>query len=116
MHIADRYLDFVSAGVTWAAMLAYGYYAYRHSELQRHMELVPSLAAAIFVAQIFNRPMPGGISLHLVGVAITEALRHVFSPSLVSADIGVPRRRDHHVGRQRDKHGRRSVSSGISRV
>ncbi len=54
MHIADRYLDFVSAGVTWAAMLAYGYYAYRHSELQRHMELVPSLAAAIFVAQIFN--------------------------------------------------------------
>jgi cobalt/nickel transport system permease protein len=40
MHIPDRYLDPVSAGVTWAAMLAYGYYAYRHSELQTSLHLV----------------------------------------------------------------------------
>jgi cobalt/nickel transport system permease protein len=74
MHIPDGYLDPISAGVTWAVMLAYGYYAYRRSELQKYMELVISLTAAIFVAQMLNWPIPGGTSLHFVGSALAAIL------------------------------------------
>jgi ABC-type Co2+ transport system, permease component len=78
MHIPDGYLDPISAGVTWAVMLAYGYYAYRRSELQRYMELAISLAAAIFVAQMLNWPIPGGTSLHFVGGALAAILQGPF--------------------------------------
>jgi len=70
VHIPDGYLDPISAGVTWAVMLTYGYYAYRRSELQKYMELAISLVAAIFVAQMLNWTIPGGTSLHLVGGAL----------------------------------------------
>ncbi|MCU7787551.1 energy-coupling factor ABC transporter permease [Pyrobaculum sp. 3827-6] len=74
MHIPDGYLDPVSAAVTWLLMLGYGYYAYRRGELQKHAELIVALAAAIFIAQIFNWPIPGGTSLHLVGGALAAIM------------------------------------------
>jgi len=74
MHIPDGYLDPILAGVTWAVMLAFGYYAYRRSELLKYMELVISLAAAIFVAQMLSWPIPGGTSLHFVGAALAAIL------------------------------------------
>jgi len=64
-------------------MLAYGYYAYRHSELQKYMELVLSLAAAIFVAQMLNWPIPGGTSLHMVGGALAAILVGPFNAFFV---------------------------------
>jgi len=83
MHIPDGYLDPISAGVTWAVMLAYGYYAYRRSELQKYMELVISLAAAIFVAQMLSWPIPGGTSLHFVGAALAAILLGPFNAFFV---------------------------------
>jgi cobalt/nickel transport system permease protein len=83
MHIPDGFLDPISAGVTWAIMLAYGYYAYRRSELQKYMELVISLAAAIFIAQMLNWPIPGGTSLHLVGGALAAILLGPFAAFFV---------------------------------
>ncbi|MGC9119394.1 MAG: energy-coupling factor ABC transporter permease [Thermoproteus sp.] len=74
MHIPDGYLDPISAGATWAAMLGYGYYAYKHGDLSKNMEIILALAAAIFVAQMLNWPIPGGTSLHLVGGALSAIL------------------------------------------
>ncbi|CCC80876.1 energy-coupling factor ABC transporter permease [Thermoproteus tenax] len=83
MHIPDGYLDPVSAGVTWTIMVGYGAYAYKHTELGRYIETVVGLAAAIFIAQMFNWPIPGGTSLHLVGGALAAIMLGPFNAFFV---------------------------------
>jgi cobalt/nickel transport system permease protein len=51
--------------------------------LQKYMELVISLAAAIFIAQMLNWPIPGGTSLHLVGGALAAILLGPFAAFFV---------------------------------
>lgn len=74
MHIPDGYLDPTSCAVTYAVMAAYGAYAYRRGGLSENLELAVGLAAAIFIAQMFNWPIPGGTSLHLVGGALAALM------------------------------------------
>lgn len=83
MHIPDGYLDPVSVGVTWAIMLIYGFFAYRKAALGKNLEVVVGLAAAIFIAQMFNWPIPGGTSLHLVGGALAAIMLGPFEAFFV---------------------------------
>jgi cobalt/nickel transport system permease protein len=74
MHIPDGYLDPLTAGVTWAAMMLYGFFAYKKASLSKNLEVVVGLAASIFIAQMFTWPIPGGTSLHLVGSALAAIM------------------------------------------
>ncbi len=74
MHIPDGYLDPITCVVTYLIMASYGVYAYRKAEFSKNVELIVGLAAAIFIAQMFNWPIPGGTSLHLVGGALAAIL------------------------------------------
>ena len=74
MHIPDGYLDPLTAGVTWAVMALYGFFAYKKVSLSKNLEVVVGLAASIFIAQMFTWPIPGGTSLHLVGGALAAIM------------------------------------------
>jgi len=76
MHIPDGYLDPVSCAVTYLISLAVGIAAVRRARgaPEEAKTLLPVVAAAIFVAQMLNWPIPGGTSLHLVGSALAAIL------------------------------------------
>jgi len=76
MHIPDGYLDPATCAATYLITLAVGVIAFRRARLagDEAKLLVPVLAAAIFVAQMLNWPLPGGTSLHLVGGALAAIL------------------------------------------
>jgi ABC-type Co2+ transport system, permease component len=79
MHIPDGYLDPLTAFMTWVVAVGYAFYAYKYSELRTKPELILSLAAAVFVAQMLNWPLPGGTSLHFVGGALVAILTGPFN-------------------------------------
>lgn len=73
MHIPDGFLDPITCAVTYLIMIAYGVYAYYKSRKEWGPETISQmtvLASGIFVAQMFNWPIPGGTSLHFVGGAL----------------------------------------------
>ncbi|QOJ79362.1 energy-coupling factor ABC transporter permease [Infirmifilum lucidum] len=76
MHIPDGYLDPVTCAVTYAVSLAFGFVAVKKARAapEETKTLLPVMAAAVFVAQMLNWPIPGGTSLHLVGGALTAIL------------------------------------------
>ncbi|MGC9146694.1 MAG: energy-coupling factor ABC transporter permease [Infirmifilum sp.] len=76
MHIPDGYLDPLTCAVTYLISLAVGFYAFKKAKHapEETKALLPVLAAAIFVAQMLNWPIPGGTSLHLVGGALASIL------------------------------------------
>ncbi|PLJ78010.1 energy-coupling factor ABC transporter permease [Infirmifilum sp. SLHALR2] len=76
MHIPDGYLDPLTCAVTYIISLAVGLLAVKkaRSAPEEAKTLLPVMAAAIFVAQMLNWPIPGGTSLHLVGGALAAIL------------------------------------------
>ena len=76
MHIPDGFLDPYISAVTYAIAIAYTVYAIYMARRRRGeaKTLIPVLAAAIFVAQMFNWPLVGGTSLHFVGGALSGIL------------------------------------------
>ena len=77
MHIPDGYLDPLWCAVLYAAVAAYGFVAWRRSRTLLGPETLAALtvvAAGVFVAMMFNWPLPGGTSLHFVGGALTGIL------------------------------------------
>ena len=76
MHIPDGFLDPATCAATYLITIAVGVVAFRRARLagEDAKLLVPVLAAAIFVAQMLNWPLPGGTSLHLVGGALAAIL------------------------------------------
>jgi cobalt/nickel transport system permease protein len=71
MHMPDGYLDPLTAGVTWVAMILYGFFAYRKASLSKNLEVVVGLAASIFIAQM----LPGlsrGVLLSTWWVALLQ--------------------------------------------
>ena len=74
MHIPDGFLDPISCAVTYVIFIVYAVFAFKKvSKTQissERISAVTALAAAIFVAQMFNWPIPGGTSLHFVGGAL----------------------------------------------
>ncbi len=79
MHIPDGYLSPIWSLVTYAITLAYALIAIKKIKEHRlwtpaNVSKVTLLAAAIFVAQMLNWPIPGGTSLHFVGGALAFIL------------------------------------------
>jgi len=77
MHIPDGFLDAWICIITYALVVIYGVFAYRYFMKKatiEHVLLIANLAAAIFVAQMLNWPIPGGTSLHFVGGALAGIL------------------------------------------
>ncbi len=76
MHIPDGYLDPVTCAVTYVISLAFGFVAVKKARTapEEAKTLLPVMAAAIFVAQMLNWPIPGGTSLHFVGGALAAIL------------------------------------------
>ncbi|MEZ0345836.1 MAG: energy-coupling factor ABC transporter permease [Infirmifilum sp.] len=76
MHIPDGYLDPITCAVTYLISLVVGFYAAKKAKgsPEEAKTLLPVMAAAIFVAQMLNWPIPGGTSLHLVGGALASIL------------------------------------------
>ncbi len=77
MHIPDGFLDPSICILTYIIMIAYGIYAYyktRDVWDTDKISQITVLASGIFVAQMFNWPIPGGTSLHFVGGALAGIL------------------------------------------
>ncbi|MCC6004007.1 MAG: energy-coupling factor ABC transporter permease [Thermofilum sp.] len=76
MHIPDGYLDIYTCLVTYIIAVVIGTLSFRNLKglSEEKKALIPVLAAAIFVAQMLNWPIPGGTSLHLVGGALAAML------------------------------------------
>jgi len=76
MHIPDGYLDIYTCLVTYIIAVVIGTLSFRNLKglSEEKKVLIPVLAAAIFVAQMLNWPIPGGTSLHLVGGALAAML------------------------------------------
>lgn len=72
MHIPDGYLSPLWVLLTYVVAIAYAYLTIkkiREGNLwaPQNVSKATLLAAAIFVAQMLNWPLPGGTSLHFVG-------------------------------------------------
>jgi len=76
VHIPDGYLDPVSCAATYLLALVFAFLAVKRAKLEgeERKHLLPVLAAAIFVAQMLNWPLPGGTSLHFLGAALAGIL------------------------------------------
>ena len=73
MHIPDGYLSPATCGVFYAAMAPVWYFASKRAEKAlklREMPIFALGAAFVFVIMMFNIPLPGGSSGHMVGGAV----------------------------------------------
>ncbi len=73
MHIPDGYLSPRTCGVFFAAMLPVWYLAAKKVERalgHKHLPLLALGAAFTFVIMMFNVPVPGGATAHMVGGAV----------------------------------------------
>jgi len=77
VHIPDGYLDPLWCIATYIAAAAYGAVAVRKTGVAvgyGAAASVSALAALVFVAQMFNWPLPGGTSLHFLGSGLSGIL------------------------------------------
>lgn len=78
MHIPDGYLSPATCGVFYAAMAPVWYYASKRAEKElklKHLPLLALGAAFTFVIMMFNIPIPGGSTGHMIGgVVVAIAL------------------------------------------
>jgi cobalt/nickel transport system permease protein len=76
VHIPDGYLDPYICIATYLVAVIVVILSFRKIKdlSDEKKTLIPVLAAAIFVAQMLNWPIPGGTSLHLVGGALATIL------------------------------------------
>ncbi len=77
MHIPDGYLDPYWCIATYAVTIGFAILAFKKVSKKLTPEQITAitvLAAAIFVAQMLNWPIPGGTSLHFVGGALAGIL------------------------------------------
>ena len=82
MHIPDGYLSPVWCIALYIVTIAYGIVAWKKAKKiisSETMTALSVLAAGIFVAMMFNWPIPGGTSLHFVGGALSGI---IFGPWL----------------------------------
>jgi len=85
LHIPDGFLDPIWSISTYA--IAVAYYALGSRIIgtrltSEKVSMVTVLAAAIFVAQMLNWPLPGGTSLHFLGGALAGILLGPFYGSI----------------------------------
>ncbi len=77
MHIPDGFLSIHVALLLWAVSAAFLALALRQSRKtlgERQVPLMGIMAAFIFAAQMFNFPIPGGTSGHLLGGVLAAIL------------------------------------------
>src|SRR3989337_3532719 len=77
MHIPDGYLSPKTCGVLYAAMVPIWYLAARKLQKTLHTNQIPLLAlgaAFTFVIMMFNIPIPGGSTGHMVGGAVVACV------------------------------------------
>jgi len=77
MHIPDGYLSPKTCGVLYAAMATIWYLAARKVQKTLHAKQIPLLAlsaAFTFVIMMFNIPIPGGSTGHMVGGVIVACV------------------------------------------
>lgn len=77
MHIPDGYLSPKTCGVLYAAMAPIWYLAARKVQKALHAKQIPLLAlgaAFTFVIMMFNIPIPGGSTGHMVGGAVVACV------------------------------------------
>src|SRR3990170_1071269 len=73
MHIPDGYLSPATCVVFYAVMAPVWYYASKRAERELRLKQLPLLAlgaAFTFVIMMFNIPIPGGSSGHMVGAVV----------------------------------------------
>lgn len=88
MHIPDGFLDTYWVIATYALSLGYFSYIIGKNKLcldSSSVSLITTMAAAIFVAQMLNWPIPGGTSLHLLGGALAGIILGPYKGSLALA-------------------------------
>lgn len=77
MHIPDGYLSPATAAVMYAAAVPFWYRASQKIKsliAGRSVPLIALLAAVSFVIMMFNVPLPGGTTGHVVGAALAAIL------------------------------------------
>ena len=77
MHIPDGYLSPKTCGVLYAAMVPIWYLAARKLQKALHAKQIPLLAlsaAFTFVIMMFNIPIPGGTTGHMVGGVVVASV------------------------------------------
>ncbi len=125
MHIPDGYLSPPWWIGLYIVTIAYGIVAWRKVRNIMDAETVMAvavLAAGIFVAMMFNWPIPGGTSLHFVGGALAGILLGPWlaffvyamvlgTQALVFHDGG-----DNHARRKHIQHGYSGRLGGLRRL
>ena len=77
MHIPDGFLNIATVGTTYAISaggVSYGLREARRKLTEKHVPMMGIMAAFIFAAQMFNFPIVGGTSGHLIGAALAAIL------------------------------------------
>src|SRR4030067_2935683 len=77
MHIPEGYLSPKTCGILYAAMAPIWYLAARKVQKTLHAKQIPLLAlsaAFTFVIMMFNIPIPGGSTRHMVGGVVAACV------------------------------------------
>jgi cobalt/nickel transport system permease protein len=86
LHAPDAFLSIPVAGVMWLLTIAILAIAVRRTNRnldERAIPLLGVMAAFIFAAQLFNFPIPGGTSGHLLGGVLAGVLLGPWAGTLV---------------------------------
>lgn len=90
LHAPDGFVSLPIAGLMWAVTAAFvGYAVYRtNRELdERAVPLLGVMAAFIFAAQMFNFPVVGGTSGHLLGGVLAAVMLGPWAGTLVMTAV-----------------------------
>lgn len=86
MHIPDGFLDPITSASTYiifAVFAVIAFYKLRKEGVEESYLEISTTAAAIFVAQMLNWPIPGGTSAHFVGGALAGIMYGIWIGFLV---------------------------------
>ena len=91
MHIPDGYLSPATAGVLYALVLPFWYWAGQKVKSlfrSRTLPLMALMSAFCFVIQMLNIPLPGGTTGHAVGASLAALILGVW-PAIISVSVAL---------------------------
>ena len=90
LHAPDGFFSIAVSSASWGLALAFVFAALRVTGRSLNERMVPALgvfAAFIFAAQIFNFPIAGGTSAHLLGAALASIVLGLWAAVVIMTAV-----------------------------